>query len=81
MVRAVLARQRRLGTSFEDAWALALTVLDRPTSTTAEAIDVEVSLTALRRTEEDWRLAYERLPPRPAPYPMTPLDAFVGVAA
>jgi hypothetical protein len=75
VIRAVLTRQRRLGTSFEDAWTLALKVLDRPATATCDLKDLEVTATALTRTEIDWRLAYERLPPRPAPYPMVPLGA------
>jgi hypothetical protein len=77
VVRAVLARQRRLGMSFEEAWPLALRVLDGPTPSLAERQDRDTTLTALARTEEDWRRAYERLPARPTPNPMVALDALV----
>ncbi len=74
----MLARQRRLGASFEEAWPLALRVLDRPTPSLAERQDRDTTLTALARTEEEWRRGYERLPARPTPHPMVALDAVIA---
>jgi len=68
-VRLILARRRDLGESFDEAWPKALGALPPlPPSGCFYARQAAVDgRAALHVTREDWRLAYERLPPRPGP--------------
>src|SRR5690242_18709602 len=69
-MRAALADARRAGEGFETAWQTALeSVARRAPASVAEKVDRNQALAALESTKLDWRLAYERKPPRPAPYP------------
>jgi hypothetical protein len=77
VVRAVLARRRRLGEPFEAAWPTALSVLERPAATKAEEDDRGRTLSALNATVADWQLAYERKPP----YPMFDLGTYAESGA
>lgn len=72
-VRFILARQRQLGASFEEAWAMVFEVFEALPAPTAprplvRAADRERegALAALAATREDLRRAYLRLsPPEP----------------
>jgi len=69
-VRLILARQRQLGASFEEAWAMVFEALLAPTAPGALARvanrEREGVLAALAATREDLRRAYLRLsPPEP----------------
>jgi hypothetical protein len=69
-VRLILARQRQLGASFEEAWAMVFEALPaqtapRPLARVANR-EREGVLAALATTREDLRRAYLRLsPPEP----------------
>jgi hypothetical protein len=62
-LRLTLARQRRLGMGFDEAWRLALSALDRPTQGILATEALDASRCALETTEEAWRRGYERRPP------------------
>jgi hypothetical protein len=69
-VRLILARQRQLGASFEEAWAMVFEALRAPTAPRPLARvanrEREGLLAALAATREDLRRAYLRLsPPEP----------------
>lgn len=72
IARELLARQRRLGTSFEDAWAMVFEALPPPAvpgqRRRTSDVEREHTRTALAATELDWRLSYELKPPREPPY-------------
>jgi hypothetical protein len=61
LMRLLLARQRDRGVPFEQAWERALTALPRSANDRAGVVS------ALAETQLDWRLAYERQPPREPP--------------
>ena len=70
LARLTLVRQRRLGASFDEAWEVALAAI--PPSTVGHNrsradLEREAIRAALDATREDWRLAYERRPPRERP--------------
>jgi hypothetical protein len=69
LVRLILARQRQLGASFEEAWAIVFealpaTTAPRPLARVANREREDV-LAALAATREDLRRAYLRLSPEP----------------
>jgi hypothetical protein len=68
-VRLILARQRQLGASFEEAWAMVFKALPAPTAPRPLARvanrEREDVLAALAATREDLRRAYLRLSPEP----------------
>jgi hypothetical protein len=67
MVRLILARQRRQGAGFEQAWQLALGALERPVEGKLEA-DLASAVAALEGTQDAWRCGYERRPLPPPRY-------------
>lgn len=68
IARELLVRERERGTSFEVAWGKVFEQLPSPGAhPRAEGREREATRTALKVTEEDWRLSYERKPPRERP--------------
>jgi hypothetical protein len=65
LVRLVLARQRRQGASFGEAWPVALGVLPPIDEKGREAEQRSTTLAALEHTREAWQAGYERKPPPP----------------
>jgi hypothetical protein len=70
LARLILARQRRLGTPWEQAWAMVFEALPAPGERhpRVNGREREATRTALKATEEDWRRAFLREPPREPPY-------------
>jgi hypothetical protein len=75
VLRLILTRQRRLGASFDEAWAQALAAIpefERPDDRALNhtELDRNDTLAALGRTRDEWERAYQRQPPPPpAPVP------------
>jgi hypothetical protein len=63
LVRLVLARQRRQGASFEQAWRLSLSALDRPTKGKLDADALDATRHALEATRDAWLAAWRREDP------------------
>lgn len=68
LMRIVLARQRRLGMSWDEAWQIALGVLPPIDEKGREAEQRSTTLAALEHTREAWQAGYERKPPPPPLY-------------
>lgn len=96
VVRLILARQRQLGASFDEAWSVALAAIPefQPPDDRAlnhAEVDRNDSLAALGRTREEWERAYRREPAEVPPSEaeklaalletVTPAEAVLPVAA
>jgi hypothetical protein len=67
LVRLVLARQRRQGASFEQAWRLSLSALDRPTKGKLDVDALDATRHALEATRDAWLAAVATRRPAGAP--------------
>jgi hypothetical protein len=82
VVRLALARQRRQGQPFDQAWEMALGAL--PVSHAYPrrigAVESDLVRAALEATRDAWLAGYERRPPPPSPYRQAAVVAQVRAA-